>query len=216
MKRTAFTCAVLAAVFCSCAYAQNKQAAVKALGKFAAEVATKLAVDISKDEIRQWIRSAAPGSATSATQAQSSQGNPPSATPVTATPAWIPPQRVQQQSHQFSLAWTDPRDQRQGYVGYLQMWGAVGYFNVVTVFAGTPISPIVQQVMVASLAPNGTDVILTGYYPRIAGTNSAAPNYSSDAFRLTQTAFGGWTIADTCSVGGCAPVFVVDSNRNMQ
>lgn len=59
-------------------------------------------------------------------------------------------------------------------------------------------------------------LILSGYFPRIAGTVFAMPDYSPDAFRLTQAAFGNWTIADTCSNGACAPVYVIQSNVAMQ
>lgn len=207
-------------VLCNEAYAQNKQAALKALGKLATDISAKVAAGLVTDEIKAWINSARtsapPGSGATPNTGQPLPGNVPTGTLVRSTPTWVPQQRAQQQGFQFGLAWADPRDPRVGYVGHLQMWGAVGYFNLIRVYAGIPVAPVIQQAMVAAAAPNGRDIILSGYFPRIAGTIFAMPDYSPDAFRLTQDAFGNWTIADTCSNGACAPVDVIQSNVAMQ
>lgn len=215
--------ALLILVLCNGAYAQNKQAALRTIGKFVGEVLTKLAVDLTKDEIKEWIKSAgsapstgSPPSAAAPNPGQPLPGNVPTGTLVRTTPAWVPQQKAQQQGFQVGLAWADPRDPRVGYVGHLQMWGAVGYFNLIRVFAGTPVAPVIQQAMVAAAAPNGRDIILSGYLPRIAGTTVAMPDYSPDAFRLTQDALGNWTISDTCSNGVCAAVQIIQSGVAMQ
>jgi hypothetical protein len=179
---------VLTSFVCSALYpetteGQAKGAALKMLGRYAAEVAGGVTAGVILEKAVK----------TQPLGAQEPESR-------SAEPAMLPPPpRIS--GYDFTLQWTV----REGtYSGVLEMQGTSGTFRV-----RKPDGLIIDQAVTASRSDNRHEVWLIGSDPTYAGTSDRVSEtvYLADRFRLIEVN-GAWTVADQCDRDRCAPVLV--------